>query len=182
MLQDWLKVKQPLQSSVSTMLKILTVSSLTSVLVWHTMYQGLCWEGSWPIWGACRGAGTGEMLWSKQTILWNGHPVEKKYYPFMVSSFLKMHCLYLNMLLKELPLLYGARRQFFADNLLGFFGLQKTFHTQVLQNFTLPSSSSFFSRFPTYLETWASTCSSNWSMTDPTELFSLVWNCQIADN
>merc|ERR1712130_404035 len=32
---------------------------------------------------------------------------------------------------QELPLLYGARRQFFADNLLGFFGLQKTFHTQV---------------------------------------------------
>jgi len=32
---------------------------------------------------------------------------------------------------QELPLLYGARRQFFADNLLSFFGLQKTFHTQV---------------------------------------------------
>merc|ERR1712032_173099 len=32
---------------------------------------------------------------------------------------------------QELPLLYGARRQFFADNLLSFFGLQKMFHTQV---------------------------------------------------
>jgi hypothetical protein len=30
----------------------------------------------------------------------------------------------------ELPQLYGARRQFFADSLLGFFGLQRSFHTQ----------------------------------------------------
>ena len=56
----------------------------------------------------------------------NGHLVAKQYDPFIV-------------IVQELPLLYGARRQFFADNLLGFFGLQKTFHTQVSLNFIPPS-------------------------------------------
>merc|ERR1712226_741378 len=34
-------------------------------------------------------------------------------------------------LVQELPLLHGARRQFFADTLQCFFTLQKTFHTDV---------------------------------------------------
>ena len=62
----------------------------------------------------------------------NGHLVAKQYDPFIV-------------IVQELPLLYGARRQFFADNLLGFFGLQKTFHTQVSLNFTFSSFYILFS-------------------------------------